>query len=499
MIVDREAARTGGAERANIGSYRILLVEDNPGDALLIAETLREGLDVAVEAVGRLCEALDCLDARTYDAVLLDLGLPDSQGIATLSAVLAKTRTPVVVLTGTDDEAQGFAAIHSGAQDYLVKGRAVEEVLQRAVRYAVERARLQAALASPLLDTAPVGLAVVDRELRFLYVNDALTSVTSIPRGEHVGHAVGEILPATEPAVPAMLGHALESGESTRDIEVRVRRSGHLAKDGTWILGCEPVRDAEGSVVAVTVSVVDITERKRAEEFRDALVGILSHELRTPVTSIYGASTIAQRPGTRQELRMELIDDITHEAERLGRLIEDLLVLARADRGALAVTTEPILLAHVLPRIVDRERQRWPGREIVAEVAPHVPLAAGEEGFVDQITRNLIANAAKYSPPGSRILVSVDADEEGRPRVRILDEGPGIDPDEAERLFELLYRSPRTARVASGSGIGLFVARHLVASMGGRIWARPRADRPGAEFGFTLAPLAEDEAVPPGS
>ncbi|MDA8203756.1 MAG: ATP-binding protein [Chloroflexi bacterium] len=479
-------------ERANAVSYRILLVEDNPGDAVLIDEALCDGLDVTVERAGWLEDALGCLATRTYDAVLLDLGLPDSEGIGTLSAVLARTRTPVVVLTGTDDESLGFAAIHSGAQDYLVKGKAGEEVLQRAVRYAVERARLQSALASPLLDTAPVGLGVVDRELRFLYVNHALAAVTGIPRGEHIGRVIGEVLPETAPSLPDLIRHGLETGDPARDVEVRVRGRRH-GGDGAWLVGHEPVRDAQGGVAALTMSVVDITERRRGEDFRDALVGVLSHELRTPVTSIYGASTIAQRPGTSDEMCRELVADIAQEAERLGRLIEDLLVLARADRGALAVAPEPILLARVLPRVVEHEAQRSPARDIVLEVGRDVPLARGEESFVEQVARNLLANAAKYSPPAGRIMVVVDADGAGRPRVRVLDEGAGIDPDETERLFDMLYRSPRTSRMASGSGIGLFVARHLIESMGGRIWARPREDAQGAEFGFTLEPLDEDE------
>lgn len=107
-----------------------------------------------------------------------------------------------------------------------------------------------------------------------------------------------------------------------------------------------------------------------------------------------------------------------------------------------------------------------------------------------QVMRNLLGNAAKYSPPGSRIDVIADAPD-GGPRVRVLDEGPGVDPAEADRLFELFYRSERTARIA-GSGIGLFVAHRLVESMGGTIWARPRDEGPGAEFGFRLQPLTED-------
>jgi len=102
----------------------------------------------------------------------------------------------------------------------------------------------------------------------------------------------------------------------------------------------------------------------------------------------------------------------------------------------------------------------------------------------------LLGNAAKYGPPDGPIELIADAPD-GWPRVRVLDRGPGVDPLEAERLFEVFYRSDRTARVA-GSGIGLFVAHRLVESIGGTIWARPRDDGPGAEFGFRVQPLTAD-------
>jgi two-component system sensor histidine kinase KdpD len=117
-------------------------------------------------------------------------------------------------------------------------------------------------------------------------------------------------------------------------------------------------------------------------------------------------------------------------------------------------------------------------------------VARAEEAFVEQIVHNLLGNAAKYGPAAGPIDVIVDG-LDGWPRVRVLDRGPGVDPAEAERLFELFYRSERTSRVA-GSGIGLFVAKRLVEAIGGTIWAKPRDDGPGAEFGFCLQPLGEE-------
>jgi signal transduction histidine kinase len=133
--------------------------------------------------------------------------------------------------------------------------------------------------------------------------------------------------------------------------------------------------------------------------------------------------------------------------------------------------------------VVASESDRWPTTRFAIQ-AGTVSAARGEETYVEQVVRNLLTNAAKYSPPDSVVEVIVDETVEGV-RVRVLDDGPGIDPAETSLIFELYYRSPATAGTASGAGIGLYVCRSLVEAMGGRIWALPRADG-GSEFGFIL-------------
>ena len=278
--------------------------------------------------------------------------------------------------------------------------------------------------------------------------------------------------------------------------------TGSLAKAAAWVSahtlgGRRPEASADsvaGAPAAPPPAVVPAAlrpdDRTEDEAYREAFLAILSHELRTPITSIYAASTLLSRPGLDEERRMELVGDIAQEAERLRRLVEDLVVLARAERGAIQVHTEPVLLPHVLRKVCEQQKRRWPDNTFELSVGSQVPVARAEESFVEQIAHNLLENAAKYGPPDRPVEVIVDAPE-GWPRVRVLDRGPGIDPAEAQRLFEVFYRSPRTSRVA-GSGIGLFVAHRLVESIGGTIWARPRDDGPGAEFGFQLQPFSDD-------
>jgi K+-sensing histidine kinase KdpD len=227
-------------------------------------------------------------------------------------------------------------------------------------------------------------------------------------------------------------------------------------------------------------------EEQRTAALRDAFIGVISHELRTPITTIYGLTKmLRQRIGSiDSEVRDQALGDVEAEADRLYRLVEDLLVLSRAERGRVEIADEPLLVDKVIRRAVSSEAARWPDRRFELDLEPGPPLVLGEETYVEQVVRNLLSNAAKYSPPGTSVRI-VLASAETEVVVRVLDEGMGIAPGDEERLFELFYRAVGASRQAAGAGIGLFVARQLVEAMGGRVWASRRPEG-GSEFGFAL-------------
>ena len=231
----------------------------------------------------------------------------------------------------------------------------------------------------------------------------------------------------------------------------------------------------------------------RASALRDAFTGVISHELRTPITTIYGMSQVLrQRHDTMDpETRRHAIADIEEEADRLRRLAEDLLVLSRAEGGRLVLSRDPLVIRHVIRQAVESEAKRWPEHKFSADVPLDLPLVLGEELHVGQVLQNLLGNAAKYSKASSAVEVRAAADD-GGVSILVLDEGHGLPAESGEQLFELFYRAPEAARRASGAGIGLFVCRQLVEGMGGRIWARSREGK-GAEFGFWLPALHGDD------
>ena len=197
--------------------------------------------------------------------------------------------------------------------------------------------------------------------------------------------------------------------------------------------------------------------------------------------------------GLDEATRREILDDVAEEAERLKRLVEDVVALNRFGETDADLGREPVLLQRIVPRVVASEEERWPGVEFTIDMPAGLPTVMADPTYLEQVVRNLLANAAKYGGQGS--------DGRGRRRVRrgesdevavcVRDDGPGIELHEAERLFDLFYRSPNTATATTGAGIGLFVCARLVRAMGGRVWARP-LPAGGAEFGFALRVMRED-------
>jgi signal transduction histidine kinase len=235
----------------------------------------------------------------------------------------------------------------------------------------------------------------------------------------------------------------------------------------------------------------DVTEARQRQLVRDTFVGVLSHELRTPVTTIYGGAKILARESTlSEEQRREVFEDIHTEAERLHRLVEDVIALNRFGEDEGEVGHEPVLLQRILPPVVRGEEVRWPGVTFDLSIHAGMPTVIADPTYVEQAVRNLLSNAAKYGGAGTtvRVILEPGADEG---LVRIIDDGPGFPEQEGDRLFDLFFRSASTAARAPGAGIGLFVTSRLISAMGGRVWARSAGER-GAEFGFALR-VMEDQ------
>ncbi len=275
---------------------------------------------------------------------------------------------------------------------------------------------------------------------------------------------------------------------------------GLLEIDSTEVDAFGPAdRDLMSGVVAVLGGHVELAahqaDEHRSAALREAFVGVISHELRTPITTIYGLARILHQRGEAMDpaARTEALADIEAESDRLYRLVEDLLVLSRAESGRVPTEPEPINLARLVNRICDAEAQRHPDRTFLVESPAGLPLIEAETTYVEQVVRNFLTNAAKYSaaPAPIETVLAVDGDDVV---VRVLDRGPGVDDETARRAFDLFFRTEEATRAASGAGIGLFVCRELVHAMGGQTWMRPRPGG-GTEVGFRLPIVPIDDDI----
>jgi signal transduction histidine kinase len=188
--------------------------------------------------------------------------------------------------------------------------------------------------------------------------------------------------------------------------------------------------------------------------------------------------------------RAGALADIRAESDRLRRMIQDLLVLARLERRV-EMEPEPVRIERVARDVIARHQRAYPERTIELSAPEETPMVLASPAYTDQVISNLLTNAEKYSPAGRPVEVTIDASDRDA-RVRVLDHGAGISRDEIEQIFRPFYRSTSTSARAEGFGIGLTVCRRLVEAQGGTIWATPR-EGGGTEFGFTLPIAAESE------
>jgi PAS domain S-box-containing protein len=492
------AARAAAAvERArlfrDVGQYKRLV--DASVDALFMIDpqTLEYTYvnDGAVEQLGRTREDLvalgpaaviDDLDTEQLRAVVAPLvdGSLESRTV-TLSHRHASGRlVPVEVLLQHVDLPGTTGRIVAVARDMTDR----VEVQARLERLA-ESEHARAAELNAVIRAMGDGLVVCDARGRISLSNPAARDL------------FGGAIPGSFGALVVRLddpdGLAPALGSRAGPIELRVRDEDAPER---WVeLSTFPVSGAESdSVRAGEETIVllrDVTAVRRQQVVRDAFLGVLSHELRTPVTTIFAASKVLAKPNSSlaDETRREMFEDIRLEAERLHRLVEDVIALTRfGDEGG-DIGNEPVLLQRILPGVVSSEIARWPSATFRLSVPVGLPTVVADPTYVEQVVRNLLSNAAKYGGGGVTIDVSAVTSEE-EVTVRIVDDGPGFPADEADRLFERFFRSPTTAGRASGAGIGLFVCARLIHAMGGRIWAVPRPTG-GAEFGFSLRVMAE--------
>jgi PAS domain S-box-containing protein len=363
-----------------------------------------------------------------------------------------------------------------GSPAYTLEDLELVEELARRASVALDNARLfrqveDRARAAQALQFVGDGVFLVDRAGVVRLWNPAAAAITGLDAAAVVGRSANEAIPgwnACAPRVPVADPRA--SGVArpeTLPLEIGGRE--------LW-LSISGVGFGEGTVFAFR----DVTEERGVEKMKSDFVSTVSHELRTPLAAIYGAAVTLRRVDMPLvgDQRDELLDVIASEAERLAKIVNDILWTSRIESGGLQVTIErcdPLVLAS---DIVQAQRFHLPENvSLELHSGDDVSELAADPDKVRQVLANLLENAVKYSPDGGHVEMRV---EQAGDRVRfvVLDEGLGIPTSEHERVFEKFYRlDPNLTRGVGGTGLGLYICRELVRRMAGRIWVEGRGGR----------------------
>ena len=238
------------------------------------------------------------------------------------------------------------------------------------------------------------------------------------------------------------------------------------------------------------------TRAAEREELHAALLASLSHDLRTPLSSVIAAaeSLVDYREMPGEETQQALARSIQVEARRLDRYIANLLDMTRIESGLDDTTSSRLDLTDAVSVALDRCAASMAAHRVTVDLAEDLPLLAGDEVLLEHVLFNLLDNAAKYTPPESLIQLRA-VREQDHVAIEVIDEGGGIRPADLERIFDKFFRGKRQGPQSPGIGLGLSICRGYVEAMGGQIMARNRTDRGGAVFTIAL-PIPADEYLP---
>jgi PAS domain S-box-containing protein len=402
----------------------------------------------------------------------------------------------------SDDDVRLLEELASLATERIAWSGIVRDALTTAGRHLVDRdARLDAlsaALARQLaeLETiyahAGVGLCVFDTELRWVRINDRLAEINGAPPQAHIGRRVRELLPDVADEAERKLRQVLATGEALLDVELAGETPARPGERRIWREHFLPVRDTDGSVVGVNVVCEEITEQRRAEAERAALLvaeqqarasaeaanrakseflAVMSHELRTPLNAVGGfASLLADElygPVTAEQ--RDALVRIQRSQKHLLGLINDVLDYSRIDARRTHYEFSDVVVADVLAAVTTLVLPQARAKRLAVDVGacPSDAVARADEGKVRQILVNLLSNAVKFTPEAGTVRVSCEL-ARGCVIVRVDDTGIGIAEDQQESIFEPFVQvDAGLTRANEGTGLGLAISRAYARGMGG--------------------------------
>ncbi|MEZ4860594.1 MAG: response regulator [Caldilineaceae bacterium] len=491
-----------------------LLVEDNRGDAFLIQQLLADvpAIQVAFTCVERLATALDLLEHRQFEVIFVDLTLPDSNGYATFERLRQKAlQSPLIVLTGLDDQELALRAVRAGAQDYLVKGEITSHLLARSIRYAIERKRTEEALRvnqlryQALFENSNTGIFIISLEHCYLNLNQQAAQLLGGNVSEFIGKKVTEfVVEHGQQSFAQRIAHLL-TGKAIPIYECTLVRA-----DGSQVpleVNETLVRDVAGNPLYLQSIARDISKRKRAEtaleqertqlaqrveertqelrtanlqlqqsaRLKDEFMATVSHELRTPLSVILALSEGLQEEiyGALLPPQSKALERIQKSGRHLLELINDILDVSKIESGKLELEIGPVSLQGICDDSVQMMQAAAQAKQIQLQKAipQEVDKFYADGRRLMQILLNLLNNAVKFTPAGGKVGLEVEPDAGGESlRFSVWDTGIGIATSDLPKLFRpFVQLDSRLSRQYQGAGLGLALVYRLTELHGGSV------------------------------
>jgi PAS domain S-box-containing protein len=353
-----------------------------------------------------------------------------------------------------------------------------------------ERQRLAA-----ILDHSADGVMILDAQLRVERWNRALSRITGWRADQTTGRHHDVVVrwkrrdmgPNLSDAVADgwPRAHGVENWPDTLYVEGDLERL-----DGSTIsvgITYAPLTDPDGDLRNVIANVRDITRFREAEQLKSTFISVISHELKTPVALIKGyADTLNREDADWDHATIQQgLDVIVEEADRLAELIENLLAASKLQAEGMRLTLDDANLPLIVEQSIERFHTQTDHHTLYAAFPDDFPIISGDTTRLRQVIDNLLSNAIKYSPKGGDIAVRGTYDDDWV-QVTVSDQGPGIPPDQLDRVFERFYRVENSlTNNTQGTGLGLYLAHAVISAHGGRIWASNNPEG-GTTFSFVL-------------
>ena len=463
---------------------QVLMIEDDPDDILLMSKHLTEvsgpSLTFVMECADNLKSGIDLLAQKDFDVLLLDLMLPDSQGLETLAKVRPHARAiPIVVMTNLNDEEIGLNSVANGAQDFLSKGKLDARLIKRTIGYALERNYWVQQLEN-IIGNCPDGMVIVDTYGIVRYVNSAGQALFGKSAEEMVGQPFGfPVQPKGASELRLTCADGVEKILDMRATEVEWRKyKATLAsiRDITELKRLEQIK-------------AEIKEQHRIDELKEKFMNTVSHELRSPLTIVKAAvaNLRDQLAGPLSEPQEQMVTLANRNVDRLARIINNLLDISRLESGHAKVNLLPVDILKLIDetvsgvRLADREKKV----SLKLDLPPELPAAYADPDMIVQVLINLLDNALRYAK--ASVILRAQAVDPGQVQISVIDDGPGIPKDNIGDLFNKFVQVNRPAGGTGykGTGLGLAICQETLKINMGRIWVESEHGR-GAQFHFLL-------------